>query len=97
MTPVEELVDALGDMIDIASESDNKSLEDRRLIEQAKVKLSRFNAERGDGVWVPREPTEAMMKAHQAYCDTRHASGNSPTAVGAWRAMIAAINPEDEA
>jgi hypothetical protein len=35
-----------------------------------------------------REPTEAMMSAHLAYCEGRYEFGNSPTMIGCWQAMI---------
>lgn len=35
-----------------------------------------------------REPTEAMMAARKVYTDAVHNSGNAPTAIGVWHAMI---------
>lgn len=44
----------------------------------------------GDWAVVPVVPTMAMLTAHKAYCDKIYDSGNAPTAIGAWRAKIAA-------
>ena len=64
--PVEELVRALEPIADDTYSLLRFEDEDeidyflrwiKTLKKQTRAAISRFNAERGDGVWVPREPT----------------------------------------
>lgn len=106
--PVEELVRALTLAEDVLSrfpfsaEIWPNGTHPNAGIEQIRSALSRFNAEMGKGVWVPREPTEAMLEAafdpalkpsaEWAYPAWRQSWLDAFRA--AWPRMIAAINPE---
>lgn len=106
MTPVEELVAALR-RAEWHVAARCQELGERRqpygeaaeAVRDIQDALSRFNAERADGVWVPREPTEAMCKAGSIKTrnEGQDASGRRttrflhPEVIGAaYRAMIAA-------
>ncbi len=104
-SPVDELMRALED-ISRRAETASRGGWRSWAIGRANKALNRFNAERGDGVWVPREPTEAMLKASwdqtaaatpaermaNELCDTKTAHMHKMRR--RYRAMIAAINPE---
>ncbi len=84
---VEELAEALQALLDFRGGVDVANRE------QARRVLARFNAERERGVWVPREPTEAMIQSLVATL-RKPAFGPRGDALAIYRAMIAAINPE---
>ncbi len=91
-SPVDELMRALED-ISRRAETASRGGWRSWAIGRANKALNRFNAERGDGVWVPKYPDEAMALA--GLQELPFGPSSPGHAVRCYRAMIAASEKAD--